>query len=523
MLILNFTKMNKLLSILLASSLLLFAGCTDLEEELNSALTKEDAVAQDILNACSALSAAYDVLRPFQSQAGTWSLQAHSSDEIAGPTRGTDWFDGGAWQAMHTHSWTASHAHVGQAWNDILGGLFQATSALEFNPSPEERAQALYFQAYYTYLAVDLFGKVPFREPGEDLTQAPAVLSRTEAIEKVIALAEEALTNLPDLRYVNTSGCQYTNKNACRALLSKAYLNRAVFAATDANGGAQAGPYTFSQSDMSKVVQYTDQIINSGTYSLETNYFDNFAPDNTTESSELIWGYLNTNASAGDIHTRWFMTLHYNQVPSGWNGFVTLADFYNSFEDQDVRKEAEIPSIQAGGGGYNAGFLAGLQTDASGNPLKDRLGNDLAFSAGFSITNSNEIQGIRAIKYIPDFVNPAGPANNDYVVFRYADVLMMKAEALLRSGNAAGALTIVNQIRTLRGASALSSLDEEGLLAERGRELYWEGWRRNDQIRFNKFLQAWAEKPAGNATKLLFPIPSLALATNPNLAQNPGY
>ena len=133
-----------------------------------------------------------------------------------------------------------------------------------------------------------------------------------------------------------------------------------------------------------------------------------------------------------------------------------------------------------------------------------------------------EVTGIRVIKYPPDYVKEFS-AENEYVVFRYADVLMMKAEALLRTGNAAGALTIVNQIRTPRGATPLASLTENNLLDERGRELYWEGWRRNDLIRFGKFLGAWQEKTASTAERLLFAIPNEQLAVNPNLTQNPGY
>lgn len=504
---------------------LLFAGfgCTNLEEELNSALTKQQAVDQGILNSCSALSAAYDVLRQFQFQDRVWSLQDMSSDEIAGPTRGTDWFDAGAWQAMHTQTWSASHAHVGFAWNDMLGGLFQATSALEFDPSPEEKAQAQYFQAFYIFTAVDLFGQVPFRQPGDDLTQAPIVLSRAEAIAKAIALAEEALPNMPDIKYVDPANCQYASKDACRTLLAKAYLNNAVYNANGADGSANAGPYTFPAADMNNVIKYCDQIINTGRYALDDNYYDNFSPENGTESSELIFGSLNTNISAGEVHRRWMMTLHYNQVPSGWNGFVTLADFYNSFENGDVRKSQDVPAIAAGGAGYDAGFLEGQQYDVNGNKLKDRVGNDLVFTPTFSLTNAGEAEGIRAIKYVPDYAHPAGPSNNDYVIFRYADVLLMKAEALLRTGDNAGALALVNQLRTIRGATPAASLNESELLAERGRELYWEGWRRNDQICFNTFLGTWDQKPASNNTRLLFPIPSVALATNPNLRQNPGY
>jgi hypothetical protein len=145
--------------------------------------------------------------------------------------------------------------------------------------------------------------------------------------------------------------------------------------------------------------------------------------------------------------------------------------------------------------------------------------------------NNLEFTGIRVIKYPFDYANSGGQKDNDYVMFRLADVLLMKAEAILRggTGTAAGgygstALDIVNSLRAKRGVTDLTAVDLNALLDERGREMYWEAWRRNDLIRFGKYLQAWQEKAADNGTaNLLFPIPSSQLAVNPNLTQNPGY
>ena len=126
---------------------------------------------------------------------------------------------------------------------------------------------------------------------------------------------------------------------------------------------------------------------------------------------------------------------------------------------------------------------------------------------------------------------------NDILGFRISDVMLMKAEAILRGGTAtanpaslgggATALTQVNALRThaSRGASALASLTLDNLIDERGRELYWESWRRSDLVRFGKYLAAWQEKPADptDGHTLIFPIPARSLAANPNLTQNAGY
>lgn len=137
--------------------------------------------------------------------------------------------------------------------------------------------------------------------------------------------------------------------------------------------------------------------------------------------------------------------------------------------------------------------------------------------------NNLEVTGIRVIKYPYDYPHKDAQSNNDFVIFRLADVMLMKAEAQMRTGDAAGALITVNLLRVKRGATPLAALTPDVLYDERGRELYWEGWRRQDQIRFGKFLGTWADKPATDASRLLFPIPSTQLSVNPNLTQNPGY
>jgi hypothetical protein len=153
--------------------------------------------------------------------------------------------------------------------------------------------------------------------------------------------------------------------------------------------------------------------------------------------------------------------------------------------------------------------------------------------------NNLEITGIRVVKYPPDFsqgIGNDGTVENEYVIFRLADVMLMKAEALFRKngGSDATALKLVNDLRKKRiepDPADITTLTAQILLDERGRELYWEGWRRNDQIRFGTFLNALTAGAGTTSTRptksgnerLLFPIPNQQLAVNPNLEQNPGY
>jgi len=224
------------------------------------------------------------------------------------------------------------------------------------------------------------------------------------------------------------------------------------------------------------------------------------------------------------------MGLHYNQTPDGWNGFTTLADFYKSFEATDERRGGAYPGL-TDKIGLRTGFLEGQQFGPGGVALKNRSGLPLVFTENVNLNYSTEAQGIRVIKYFPkpEANNTINDDNvdNDYIFLRYADVLLMKAEAIMRGGtdpNGQTPLAIVNSLRTLRGASALGSVDEAAMLAERGRELYWEAWRRNDQIRFGTFNNPVDQRPiASDKTRTLYPIPQRAVDTNPNLTQNPGY
>lgn len=493
-------------------------ACTDLVEDLREDLTGEQAKA--ILEGSSKaevdallLSAYRDFRAPFQSQTGFWATQELTADAAIPPTRGGDWDDNGKWRALHLHTVDADHPDQGPTFNNLLKIVFNTTNILTFGPDPSQEAQAKFLRAFAIFCVADGWNQVPVREPGENLLEAPRVLQGPEAVDFVISELNDIMADLPD------GPATIANKDAAKVLLMKCYLNKGTFADRSNPG--------FDQGDMNQVISLADEVIGSPQgYALADNYFDNFAAQNTQKSTELIWVEENIGgSSSGDVHTRWFMTMHYNQNPSGWNGFATLSDFYNKFDPTDTRFGGEYGGV-TDVLGVRTGFLEGQQFDVNGNELDDRNGNKLAFTQEIKLIESDnnlEIKGVRVVKYPPDPANPGGSSDNDYVHFRFADVLLMKAEALLRNGDAGSALDIVNEIRVKRGVSTLGSLTLESLLDERGFELYWEGWRRQDLIRFGKFLDAWIEKPATDARALLMPIPNGALAVNPNLTQNPGY
>lgn len=496
------------LFILLSVGFALFS-CTKLNEEYRGDLQ----VVNSNVDPAQLLTSAYQALDgPLQDQATMWAAQEHTSDECIGPTRGPDWDDNGVWRVLHSHQWNADHQFLSNTFVGLLQAQFAASNVLQFNPSAQQAAEARFIRALSMYYVLDGWDQVPYREDFTDYKKLPNTLKGTDCANFIITEINAFSNDLPD------GPASKANKDAAKALLMKMYLNKGVYA-------NRAAP-TFDPADMQKVIDLADDLIASGKYSLATDYFDNFAPTNDAISTENIYTLYNQNGErGGNMRSRWFMTLHYNQQPSGWNGFTTLSDFYDKFETADIRKGEAYPGV-TDVSGVRVGFLYGQQYNAAGTALNDRKGNPLSFTREVALTengNNLEVTGIRVIKYPIDY-SGADQANNDYVIFRYADVLLMKAEALLRTGDAAGALAIVNEVRQARGVADLGSVDLQGLLDERAREFYFEGNRRQDLVRFGKFLDAWQEKPAdADSHTLIFPIPNSQLAANANLVQNPGY
>jgi starch-binding outer membrane protein, SusD/RagB family len=474
------------------------------------------------------LGTVYNSLNSLVSQENWFALNEHSTDELMGPTRGTDWDDFGTWRKLHLHAWDGTHNQVNNTWNGLQSGLANSTLLAESTTAPAaDKNEARFIRAFLSYQVIDLYGQLQHRPATALSKELPKVYTRTEAIDYLINELNAVIPNLP--AYTPATRSKAT-KEAAQFLLAKALLNKAVYKADPA---APAGPYTFAPADMTQVITLCNSIASNPNLSLD-NYWDNFVWTNGTASSENIF----TRKNSDGINMVWASCMgnHYNMPPDGWNGFTTLADFYNSFETSDVRRQQSIPGF-TNLTGRPAGFLVGQQQGPTnktiGNPivnLTDRAGAPLIFTADASLFFSTESKGIRTNKYPlnPSEMNGGGWGSaNEYVFMRFSDMRLMKAEALLRGGtdaNAETALGIVNSIRTARNATTLGSIDLPKLLAERGRELYLEAVRRNDLIRFGKFNDPVIERSAASApTRVVFPIPNIALSSNPNLKQNAGY
>jgi len=522
-------------------------SCTDLEIEETDSLITDGFQGLDPASGVDALYG--QVYGQLTDQAATYALTEVTTDALLVPTRGADWGDNGRWRKLHQHEWGLEEIDIinpFQQWTSaqLLGSqILDARS----NPTTEDAANAQFLRAYSMWMTLDLYGQVPFRDTEVPSSVLPEVLSGAAAVDFILADLDAAIAGLPTVGAGAGDDLRRGSKAAARFLKAKVLLNRHIYENQLTGGGG-----TPAAADMTEVIALVDAIEADG-FGLDDSmsYFEIFEPSPDTET---IWW---TESSTGN---RIFNGLHYNSTGlggGGWNGFSTLAEYYDLFEgdanqnrydvdrnpiDGQEERRGGVPpqglpftgadrtSDNGGfedGSNVGYGFLIGQQFALDGTPLNDRQGNPLSFTRDFvdgngnaSLINNNELTGVRTIKYSPRL---DGGFTNHMIQFRWADALLMKAEATLNSGGDATAL--VNQLRTARGVAPFGSVDAQALLDERGRELFIEGWRRNDMIRFGQYLRGWEFKNAetGNTARLLFPIPLPQLLANPNLVQNPGY
>ncbi len=501
-------------------------SCTNLDEQIFSELTAENFPTTEE-QFISALGATYTSLYGLLNHGGFFSIQEVSSDEIMIPQRGNDWFDGGIWLRTHRHQFDAvSDGQFNGAWGYLFGGVSNCNRVIELFTTlvadgKVDQAQAAGFiaevrtlRALFYFWLMDTFGNVPIVTSFSSADPNPPTKSRAE----VFAFVEQELNeSVPQLAKAK-DGSTYARMNfyAGKFLQAKLYLNSEVYT---------------GKAEWAKAAAATDEIINSGLYSLEADYFKNFNTNNSG-STENIFVVPYDEAQAQGFNLAQ-MTLHYSSQASfnlqqqPWNGYCTLQEFYESYSNDDKRKG--VSGNQQVRGNFHAGpqFASDGVTrliDSGAEPA-DPDGQPLTFTPEVNALEPNTLRqaGARVGKY--EFALGATPnLSNDFPVFRYADALLMKAEALWRQNPGdAMALALVNQVRTRAGVAAFATLTANDLLAERGREMFYEGWRRQDLIRFDKFDDPWAFKPASEACKELFPIPFVQLSSNPNLVQNPCY
>ncbi|MGD9930723.1 MAG: RagB/SusD family nutrient uptake outer membrane protein [Mangrovibacterium sp.] len=513
-------KPYKFILFFTALGLLGTVACTDLEENvLDEQLGAE--LINNPQNIEALINPPYGSLRRTIEWYDYWALQEVSTDEVVIPTRGTDWYDNGAWMELHLHTWNADHIRMKNVWDALSQGVSRANTAIYYIGQFPQTAtteqyinEARFLRAYYMYLINDLFGQVPYREADElDFSVSPMVMNRKAAADFII---EEIKAIMPNLKTKAEVGSERVTVGAAQALLAKIYLNYEVYA---------------GEAKWADAITYCDQLINSGVYTVADDYWTMFQKDVADHPEFILRVPMDDNVDMGSGSVWVNFTLHYSQVfgniTSTWNGPSTTSTFFQTWDmENDARFYDDRIKSQTG---FNQGFLHGQQYGLDGTALEQRNGNPLIFVPEINLASSAENAGIRVIKFAP---NPATERQfsspNDVPIMRISDIYLIRAEAKFRDGNEDGALADINFLRSKRSAAgktlpALTSVTLDDLLKERGYELYWEGLRRQDLIRFGKFTEAYQEKPATDAKKELFPLPTSAVDVNENLIQNPGY
>ena len=521
--------------ILIISFIVLADSCTKLNEDVGANLTQGQ-VTTDSSYAAILLQNAYSSLEwTFTGFLEIFALSELTTDEAIAPTRGNNWDDNGMWRVLHQQKYDPSSKVIHDCFISLSGVVYAATDVLQYKATLRQQAEARFLRAWAMYWLLDLYDQVPYRDPGESTVPPARVRKGIDAFNYIVKEVTDAEP------YLLGGPANRANKYAAMTLLMKCYLNKQVYL-------NRTSPTPPDPADMNKVISLADSIIRSGQYTFSGRYFDNFSPTNGTEGKENIFTQASNFDGSYAVALAWILPLSYPQ--RGANGFSTLSEFYNKFESTDKRKGFAYDysnSPPNPGRRTNVGFLIGPQYD---------LGVDTPYTSSYTnqgkpvpvvftrdVDNIEygpdiEMPGIRPIKYPPDYSNffacpDCPPATNEFVYLRFSDVLLMKAEAIKRGGTPTNApygstpLEIVNSIRTdpSRGASKLTSINDSILLDERGRELWWENWRRQDMIRFGTFLKPFHGKDYPSDSKyLLFPIPYEQLGVNPkNLVQNPGY
>jgi hypothetical protein len=494
-----------------------FAGCTNLDEELYDKLpTDQFGNSDKEINAL--IAPIYRTLKPIWSPA-YFCMVDGSSDMAITPTRkGGDGWEGGLFKELRFGTWTSGNRYVTDSYNAMMRGVStcnQIYHLINTSQTVKNKEQILSeirgVRALWYYFLIDNYGNVPIVTDFTS-TEKPKTSQRKEVFNFII---KELLEIKDKVRAdVSTSSYGKMTKGAVHTLLAKMYLNAMVW---NPEGGSK----------WQECIDETNEVLKLG-YILEPNWKTNFQVRNEV-SKEAIFPIVFSTVDGGNIMLQ--HTLHYlsnaalGLNTTGFNGINAMPGYVHEFDDADKRK--------------NWSFLTGPMTNpatgevlitAHGRPLIHFI--DFTFKYGIDADGWGQVEqedGARCYKWeFEKGVN--GNMENDYAIFRLADVYLMKAEAMLRSGGSpTDAAELVNAVRK-RGfddpSQLKTSVTLNDIYKERRFEFAWELVSRQDMIRFGTFLQP-IPGPVGRGaiapTRLIYPIPRTALDANPNLTPNPGY
>jgi hypothetical protein len=496
----------KIKNILIAGSICLLSlfGCTNIDENVYDKYSADDfygsAQGADVALASvyAQVGGNWDGVGYAGADRGWYDLNCFSSDEQVIPHRTT-----GDWELdfarLYKHEWLPTDSFINNTWKWLYKSIFNANLAVnqleKSNAEPSKIAEAKVLRAFFYYLLIDDFGDVPFYTDNNTTVDQIPQSSRKEVYNFIVKELTENVEKLSSTKGGNYYG--RFNKWAGYSLLAKVYLNAQVYTGTPEWAKCLAACDKVSEGGFSLHSGAADASSPMGNKYYEL--FGDVLPDDET----ILSIFVTANVVSRNIFT--IRSLNGPDAKalfgsSGWNGTIVPEDFFSKYAEQDIRKKQFRYGDQGGGVNYT------VKVASLDNP------------------GAAPQAGVRNTKFYPVTPMDGGGASNDFPIYRYADILLMKAECNVRLGNPTAAKPLIDQIRQRAGLGILAAnptLDD--IYNERGFELNWEGHRRQDMIRFDKFLLANDFRGVSAAYRKLFPIPTAALDANKGLKQNTGY
>ena len=471
---------------------------------------------------------------------GIYDYNTLTTDEAIIPIRGGNWYDGGLWKNMYDHTWTATDTDLYNVWKYLYKVIVLSTKSLETidqhksllndKQRDEYKAEVRAVRAMFYYYAMDMFGRIPVLESAEQKTADIRQSNRSDVFKYIVNELQAVAPLLPN-EHSNLQGNYYgrVTRPVAWFLLAKLALNAEVY--TDDNWTDSYCPdgktIMFDVDGTQKnawltCIHYCNLIASAG-YSLESDYTKNFAVHNENSNENIFTIPLDKMLYLNEFHYL-FRSRHYAHGGAyggaSENGTCatlhTMAVYGYNTSSPDARLDMNF-------------YTGKVEVDGSYVTLDD--GNQLEYKpldVEQNLTASQYIEtaGARMKKYEVDRTaySDGRMPDNDIVLYRYADVMLMKAEAKVRNGESG--YDELNAVRNRVGMPSLpATLDN--ILNERLLELVWEGWRRQDMIRFGIYNKQYDIHTPSEADKkgytTVFPIPGKARELNPNLEQNPGY
>ena len=471
---------------------------------------------------------------------GIYDYNTLTTDEAIIPIRGGNWYDGGLWENMYDHTWTATDTDLYNVWKYLYKVIVLSTKSLETidqhksllndQQRDEYKAEVRAVRAMFYYYAMDMFGRIPILESSTQKTADIRQSNRSDVFKYIVNELQTVAPLLPN-EHSNLQGNYYgrVTRPVAWFLLAKLALNAEVY--TDDNWTDSYRPDGKTimidvdgtqKNAWLTCIHYCNLIASAG-YSLASDYTKNFAVHNENSNENIFTIPLDKMLYLNEFHYL-FRSRHYAHGGAyggaSENGTCatlhTMAVYGYNTSSPDARLDMNFYTGKVEVDGSNV-------TLDDGTPLEYK---PLAVERNLTSSQYIETAGARMKKYEVDRTaySDGRMPDNDIVLYRYADVMLMKAESKVRNGESG--YEELNAVRNRVGMPSLpATLDN--ILNERLLELVWEGWRRQDMIRFGTYNKSYDIHTPSEADNkgytTVFPIPGKARELNPNLEQNPGY